>query len=75
MIILLVFSDFVTVVSHSCPPCDTLTVSPVSFLGAPTMMIRSTRMSCIDLRYDVVDFPFVPRLLDASEFPDNVNFR
>jgi hypothetical protein len=65
----------VTVVSHSFPVCVTLTVFPENFFGTPRIIIRSTRISCIDLRYDDVNFPFVARLLETSDFPDNVNFR
>ena len=76
MTILLVLSgSLMTVVSHSCPDCVTLTIVPVKIFGTPMMMIRSIRMSCIDFRKDIVDFPFLPRLLETNDFPDSVNFR
>jgi hypothetical protein len=64
-----------TVVSHVFPPCVTLTVFFENLAGTPTMMILSTRISFIDLRYDDVAFPLVPKFVETRDFPANVNLR
>lgn len=64
-----------TVASHVFPPCVTLTVFLENLAGTPTMIILSIRISFIDLRYDDVNFPLVPKFVETSDFPDNVNLR
>jgi hypothetical protein len=52
-----------------------LTIFLENLAGTPTMIILSIRISFIDLRYDDVDFPLVPKFVETSDFPDNVNLR